>query len=104
MSLFSGPGQLDSTDSERESSLGSRADLRRTLQTRALGGEGHPSNQPSSRPNLSRSPSQNWNSFLKNHANEVGACDFLPVIDLFFRQVNVHFIVESGSRRVVHSG
>ena len=32
-----------------------------------------------------RVPSQDWNTFLKNHAPDVWACDFLPVIDLFFR-------------------
>ncbi len=32
------------------------------------------------------------------------ACDFLPVIDLFFRTVFVFFIIELGSRRVVHFG
>jgi putative transposase len=52
----------------------------------------------------SRSPSQNWNTFWKNHAKAVWACDFLPVIDLFFRTIYVLFIVELGSRRVVHFG
>ncbi len=51
-----------------------------------------------------RAPSQEWNTFLKNHAHDVWACDFLPVIDLFFRTVYVFFIVELGSRRVVHFG
>ncbi len=51
-----------------------------------------------------RSPSQDWNTFLKNHAKDVWTCDFLPVIDLFFRTVYVFFIVEIGSRRVVHLG
>ncbi len=32
------------------------------------------------------------------------ACDFLPVIDLFFRTVYAFFIVELSSRRVVHFG
>jgi putative transposase len=32
----------------------------------------------------------------------VWACDFLPVIDLFFRQVYLFFIIELSSRRVVH--
>lgn len=32
------------------------------------------------------------------------SCDFLPVIDLFFRTVYVFFIIELGSRRVVHFG
>jgi len=47
---------------------------------------------------------QNWPTFLKNHAQLVWACDFLPVIDLFFRQIYAFFIIELGSRRVVHSG
>ncbi len=51
-----------------------------------------------------RSPSQDWNTFLKNHAKDVWACDFMPVIDLFFRTVYVYFIIELGSRRVVHFG
>ncbi len=29
-------------------------------------------------------PSQNWRTFLHNHANNIWACDFLPVVDLFF--------------------
>lgn len=51
-----------------------------------------------------RSPSQGWNTFLRNHAKDVWACDFLPVIDLLFRTVYVFFIIELGSRRVVHFG
>lgn len=51
-----------------------------------------------------RFPSQDWKTFLKNHANDVWACDILPVIDLFFRQAFVFFIIELGSRRVVHYG
>jgi hypothetical protein len=47
---------------------------------------------------------QNWSTFLKNHAQLVWACDFLPVIDLFFRQISAFFIIELGSRRVVHLG
>jgi len=47
---------------------------------------------------------QNWSTFLRNHAQMVWACDFLPVIDLFFRQIYAFFIIELGSRRVVHFG
>lgn len=47
-------------------------------------------------------PSQTWAIFLKNHAKDVWACDFLPVIDLVFRQFYLFFIVEVASRRVVH--
>ena len=49
-------------------------------------------------------PSQNWSTFVKNHAQLVWACDFLPVIDLFFRQVYAFFIIELGSRQVLHFG
>jgi putative transposase len=51
-----------------------------------------------------RSPSQTWRTFLKNHANEMWACDFLPVVDLVFRQVFIFFLIELCSRRVVHFG
>ncbi len=42
--------------------------------------------------------------FLKTHAKDVWVCDFVPVIDLLFRQIFVFFIVELESRRVVHFG
>ena len=47
---------------------------------------------------------KDWPTFLKNHAQLVWSCDFLPVIDLFFRQFYAFFIIELGSRRVVHFG
>lgn len=47
-------------------------------------------------------PTQDWSTFLKNHAQDVWACDFLPVIDLFFRHVFLFVIIELGSRRIVH--
>ena len=43
-----------------------------------------------------------WATFLSTHANEIWACDFLPVIDVGFRALYAFFIVELGSRRVVH--
>lgn len=49
-----------------------------------------------------RKPNQNWCTFLHNHASQVWACDFLPVYDLFFRPLFIFFIIELGSRRVVH--
>jgi hypothetical protein len=45
---------------------------------------------------------QTWSTFLKTHAQDIWACDFLPVVDLFFRQVFVFFLIELSSRRVVH--
>jgi putative transposase len=47
---------------------------------------------------------QTWSTFLHNHAHQLWACDFLPIIGLFFRQFCAFFIVEIGSRRVVHVG
>ncbi len=49
-----------------------------------------------------RAPSQTWAVFLTNHTKDVWACDFLPVIDLFFRQMHLFFIMELASRRLVH--
>jgi putative transposase len=48
--------------------------------------------------------SQTWATFLHNHAHEVWACDFLPVIDLGFRSLCAFFVVDLGSRKVVHVG
>lgn len=46
------------------------------------------------------SPSQDWKTFVKNHTNDVWACDFLPLIDLFFRQeVFLHRRAGFGARR-----
>jgi len=47
---------------------------------------------------------QTWATFLHNHAADVWACDVLPVIDLRFRTLFAFFIVDLGSRRVVHVG
>jgi putative transposase len=51
-----------------------------------------------------RAPTQTWSVFLKNQAKGVWACDFLPVIDLFFRPLYLFFVVELASRRVIHFG
>lgn len=49
-----------------------------------------------------RARNQNWTTFLHNHAKDIWACDFLPVLDLTFRTVFVFFLVELSSRRVIH--
>ncbi len=53
---------------------------------------------------LSRPHGQTWSTFLSNHAAQIWACDFLPVVDFTFRQVYAFFIIELGLRRVVHVG
>jgi hypothetical protein len=37
---------------------------------------------------------QTWKTFLRNHAAEVWACDFLQVTDLFFRPIFAFFLIE----------
>src|SRR6266566_4713095 len=45
---------------------------------------------------------QTWKTFLRNHAAEVWACDFLHIPDLFFRPLFAFFIIELQSRKVIH--
>ena len=47
---------------------------------------------------------QTWAAFLRNHAPDIWACDFLPVTDLLFRPLFAFVIIELASRRVVHVG
>jgi len=47
---------------------------------------------------------QTWATFLRNHATDIWACDFLPVTDLLFRPLYAFFVIELASRRVVHVG
>jgi putative transposase len=49
-----------------------------------------------------RARGQNWKTFLRNHAAEVWACDFLQVTDLFFRPLFAFFLIELKSRKVIH--
>jgi putative transposase len=49
-----------------------------------------------------RARGQNWKTFLRNHAKDVWACDFLQVTDLFFRPLFAFFIIELQSRKVIH--
>jgi len=47
---------------------------------------------------------QRWATFLRNHAADIWACDFLQVTDLFFRPLFAFFIIELKSRKVIHVG
>src|SRR6201998_4560223 len=49
-----------------------------------------------------RTRGQDWKTFLRNHAAEVWACDFLQVPDLFFHPLFAFFIIELKSRKVIH--
>jgi putative transposase len=47
---------------------------------------------------------QRWSTFLRNHAGQIWACDFLQVSDLFFRPLFAFFLIELESRKVIHVG
>ncbi len=47
---------------------------------------------------------QTWKTFLRTHAQQIWACDFLPVTDLFFRSLFAFFIIDLHSRKVIHVG
>ncbi len=43
-----------------------------------------------------------WSTFLKTQGQDIWACDFVPVVTLFFQTLYAFVIVHVGSRRVVH--
>jgi len=47
---------------------------------------------------------QRWATFLRTHADQIWACDFLQITDLFFRPLFAFFLIELRSRRVIHVG
>jgi putative transposase len=47
---------------------------------------------------------QTWATFLQNHAQDIWACDFLQVTDLFFRSLFAFFIIDIHTRQVIHVG
>ena len=44
---------------------------------------------------------QKWSTFIHTHAEQILACDFLLVTDIFFRSLFAFFIIELQSRRVI---
>jgi putative transposase len=47
---------------------------------------------------------QTWGTFLRNHVQDIWACDFLPVTDALFRPLYAFVVIALGARRVVHVG
>ena len=47
---------------------------------------------------------QTWATFLRNHAKDIWACDFVQLTDAWFRPLFAFVITELGSRRIVHIG
>jgi putative transposase len=44
---------------------------------------------------------QRWSTFLRNHAPEIWACDFLQAYDVFFRSIFAFVFIELATRKVV---
>jgi putative transposase len=53
---------------------------------------------------ITRPHGQTWKTFLRTHAQQIWACDFLPVTDLFFHTLFAFFIIDLHSRKVIHVG
>ncbi len=51
-----------------------------------------------------RCAGQPWATFLRNHAPDMWACDFLPVTDALFRPLYAFFVIALETRRVIHVG
>src|ERR1700722_4733474 len=47
-------------------------------------------------------PSQRWLTFVRNHAQDIIACDFLVVVTARVRIVYVFVVIELGRRRILH--
>jgi hypothetical protein len=45
---------------------------------------------------------QSWSTFLEDHFHQTWACDFLQLYDIWFRLIFAFFVIELGSRKVVH--
>lgn len=45
---------------------------------------------------------QRWRTFLRNHGEAIGAMDFMVVATVRFELLYVWFLIEHGSRRIVH--
>lgn len=49
-----------------------------------------------------RRTGQRWATFLENHAHDILACDFIQTYDIWFRPIFAFFIINLGTREVLH--
>jgi putative transposase len=49
-----------------------------------------------------RTSSQHWQTFVKNHAQGIVACDFLVAVTVRFQVLFVFVMMEVGSRCILH--
>ena len=45
---------------------------------------------------------QTWSTFLRNHAHEIWACDFVQTYDIRFRQIFAFVIIQHDTREVIY--
>ena len=57
---------------------------------------------PSTPKGMRRTSSQHWQTFVRNHATSIVACDFLVAVTARFRVLYVFVMMEVGSRRILH--
>ena len=50
-----------------------------------------------------RRSGQNWRNFLKNHAQDIWACDFMVVHDLLFRPIYIFIVIAHQTREIMHT-
>ncbi len=48
-------------------------------------------------------PFPGWQQFLHQHANEIWACDLFTVQTIWFRTLYVFFVIQHGTRELVHA-
>ncbi len=47
--------------------------------------------------------SQSWNTFVRNHARALLACDFMVAVTARFQNLYIFVVTEIGTRRIHHS-
>jgi len=57
---------------------------------------------PADHPESRGRSSQQWKTFVHNHAQAIVACDFLVAVTARFRMLYVFMAIEVGSRRILH--
>lgn len=50
-----------------------------------------------------RNSGQNWATFLRNHAQDIWACDFTVVHTLLFKPLYIFVIIHHQTRRIIHA-
>ena len=48
-------------------------------------------------------PSPGWRQFLAQHATEIWACDLLTVQTIWFRTLYMFFVIDHGTREIIHA-